>query len=255
MKRYIIYAGFTSNSHLSSLDLWQISNLSQIARKTNSKLVFSFAQLFRGESEFQSSSEYDLLLRPNQGYDFGSWLQAIGLYKFNADDKLLLLNSSLVGPLNFKETFWEKMFDHKSDFVALTESKEILNHAQSFTWRINGRIANDKRFTNFLEQSYSINDRADAIEKMELKLNTTIRKMGYTTHAIFPAGTVCYTSQNPSLAGWEKLLKSGFPFFKKKLLVDLGPKVIIDFLEFHQILDQQINFQHFAQVIQREIEK
>jgi hypothetical protein len=90
---------------------------------------------------------------------------------------------------------------------------------------------------------------------MELKLDSTIRKIGYTTHAIFPAGTVCYTSQNPSLAGWEKLLKSGFPFFKKKLLVDLGPKVILDFLEFHQILDQQFNYQDFAQLIKQEIEK
>jgi hypothetical protein len=105
VKRYIFYAGFTSDAHLSSLDLWQISNLSKIAKKTNSKLVLSFAQLFRRESEFKSSSEYDLLLRPNQGYDFGSWLQALGLYKFNSDDKLLFLNSSLVGPLNFNELF------------------------------------------------------------------------------------------------------------------------------------------------------
>ncbi len=255
MTRYIFYAGFTSDVHLSSLDLWQISKLSQIAKKTNSKLVLSFAQLLREESEFQSSSDYDLLLRPNQGYDFGSWLQAFGLYKFNADDKLLFLNSSLVGPLNFEGVFWEKMFDHESDFVAITESKEILKHAQSFTWRINGRLANDKRFVNFLEQSYSVKTRDDAIEKMELKLDSTIRKMGYTTYAVFPAGTLCFTTQNPSLAGWEKLLKSGFPFFKKKLLTDLGPKAVTDFLELHQILDHQINFQDFVQVIQQEIAK
>ena len=255
MKRYIFYAGFTPGAHLSSLDLWQISNLSKIAKKTNSKLVLSFAQLFRGESEFQSSSEYDLLLRPNQGYDFGSWLQAFDLYKFSPDDKLLFLNSSLVGPLNFEGIFWEKMFDHESDFVAITESKEVLKHAQSFTWRINGRIANDRRFANYLAQSYSVETRDDAIEKLELNLDSTIRKMGYTTYAVFPAGTVCFTSQNPSLAGWKKLLKSGFPFFKKKLLVDLGPKTVTDFLEFHQILDHQINFQDFVQVIQQEIEK
>ena len=75
-----------------------------------------------------------VLIRHNQGYDFGSWQSGI-LYcerYLKKVSRLILTNDSCYGPLHSFDTLFQRLMACSADVVGLTDSTTIRNHLQSY---------------------------------------------------------------------------------------------------------------------------
>jgi len=158
------------------------------------------------------------LYRDNIGYDFGSWNYGLTQVDLKEYEQVIFLNSSIVGPNNSDEVFWNYFLNTDVDFLAVTESDQIEKHYQSYLWKIQTKFAASREFRDFMNKPLTENSRESAIQEKELRLRELMQSMKISHKAIFPSGSVCYTNQNPSLDGWEKLLNSGFPYIKKAVI-------------------------------------
>jgi lipopolysaccharide biosynthesis protein len=171
-------------------------------------------------SEYQLSEHHNVVVRPNLGYDFGSWAQSLKYQAYLSKfDYLIFINSSLVGPLHDPSNFFDELLKLKSDIKAAVESAQIVLHFQSYLWAIEPLrlFSSDvKEFlTSFLEISI---DRERAISEGEFIFPELLKHLGMNYSVLFPAGSLCPLDKNPSLNEPFRLVSSGFPFIKKSLL-------------------------------------
>jgi lipopolysaccharide biosynthesis protein len=159
------------------------------------------------------------LLRKNLGYDFGTWFDLINWNKVEEADRVIFLNSSIVGPFYNVEPLYRVLFDDKFDFVGVTESLEVRRHFQSFMWSASSHIVYSDWFQRYLEKPLSRNSRLEAIFEKEIPLLETIENYGYRSACLFRAGSLCPPAIDPSIFAWQNLLRSGFPFIKKKIVM------------------------------------
>jgi lipopolysaccharide biosynthesis protein len=164
--------------------------------------------------------KYKLILRPNIGYDFGSWGQAIQYEEeLKSYKNILFVNSSLLGPFSDPTPFITKMLSLDCDIKAAVVSHQVTPHFQSHFWAVDSMelLSTSLKdfFLDFIERPI---DRQGAIQAGELRLPSLLGELGLTFGSLFPAGSLCELSKNPTLDAPIRLIANGFPYFKKSLL-------------------------------------
>jgi len=170
------------------------------------------------------STSHRLILRPNLGYDFGSWGQAIKNEDYlKAHNDLVFVNSSLVGPLFEPHIFISKLLSLDYDVKAAVESFQIHPHFQSYLWSVESSKLFTTEIKDFLLKFIDVPaNRDQAIINGELKFPSVLRDAGMSYGSIFPAGSLSPFNKNPSLDAPVRLIANGFPYIKKSLLEDLN---------------------------------
>jgi lipopolysaccharide biosynthesis protein len=168
-----------------------------------------------------------ILRRPNLGYDFGSWATALDRYPaIAAAERVLLLNTSLVGPFAPIDHLLRDFEESSADVWGITDSTQFGQHLQSYCLGFRGGTLQEAPLARFWREIRVEPSRAAVIEHGELDLGRLLARERYVVDAAIPSWRVVAGDRNPTIIGWRRLLDEGFPFVKRQLL--LAPEVAAD---------------------------
>lgn len=166
-----------------------------------------------------------VLLRPNVGYDFGSWATALRRLPAVAHCRYVLLtNDSIVGPFADIAPMLASFEQCKADVWAATANTQLAPHVQSFLLGFRQGILADKPIAKFFANIREQAEKMDYVKAYEIGLSALLRSEGYSTYVQWLSGDGSWERSNPSLSAWQELLQAGFPFAKKMLLDDAAKR-------------------------------
>lgn len=170
--------------------------------------------------------------RPNIGYDFGSWAAGMACFPSRLGrDQVLLVNDSIAGPFAPLDGLLDDFASTTADVWAATSTLQFGPHLQSFMVGYRRGVLREPALAGFWFGLESQTSKHRIVEAHEIGLSQVFQSEGYSATASIPSETVVRDGDNPTIAGWRKLLDSGFPFVKRELLTkkrfaDIQPEVI-----------------------------
>lgn len=168
-----------------------------------------------------------VLVRPNVGYDFGSWATALHLLpSARSTAEVLLVNDSMVGPFAPIRPVIERARSSGAQVWAATSSLQVAPHLQSYFLRFAPGVLGCRELEEFFHGVRHLSNKVAIVRRYELGLTRAIRHAGLRSAAGFPAGSLGAGRANPTTEAWRELMEAGFPFFKRTLLHD--PRVRVE---------------------------
>lgn len=166
-----------------------------------------------------------LYIKPNRGYDFGSWQFELQRDPGILDsDEVLLANDSVYGPIQPLPPLVERMRELDADVVGMTDSRQFHWHMQSYFLLFKSQRAIRELLPKVLGRDFVSLSKFELIMSSEVGLGRMIRAGGFTGKALFPIDSFDegeYVKPcNSTHAYWRKLLDAGYPFIKVELLRD-----------------------------------
>jgi lipopolysaccharide biosynthesis protein len=162
-----------------------------------------------------------VLTRPNVGFDFGSW--AAGIDALRAADarpeRLVLLNSSMYGPLSPLDPMLDRLFATGADVMGATESREFRPHLQSWLLAFSLRAWDSERFTAYWRRIRPATGKWGTILAHEQRWATDLALPGTPPVVAVRARTVG-AGRNPLTFTWRDVVLAGVPFVKRSLFFD-----------------------------------
>ena len=157
-----------------------------------------------------------VLIRENEGYDFGSWKAALQLCwsRVQAAPKLILTNDSCFGPIFPLDELFERLECSQADVVGLTESTLPRPHLQSFFLVYSQRVLRAPIFRAFWESVGVWADKRQIVCACEIGWSAVLHQLGYSCEALYMSryGNLAHTH-------WRELIDDcRFPFIKIELL-------------------------------------
>jgi hypothetical protein len=160
-----------------------------------------------------------VLVRKNSGYDFGSWAHVI---QQNYDDLcayqgVLLVNDSVIGPLQSLGRIFEQLSGLTSDLAGLTASLTPTWHLQSYFIYYRQHLVRSSLFKQHWQNIRVHNSKQAVILNYELAWSSLLADLDFSIEVLFDA----FTSTDNSLHScWDGLIEAGYPFIKRELLRD-----------------------------------
>ncbi|MCL7939246.1 rhamnan synthesis F family protein [Halomonas sp. ATCH28] len=140
------------------------------------------------QEEFFLRNCKELILRNNQGFDFGAYKDAISyIYESNVElDRLLLMNDSVYYSSNGLSSFVKELLKD-IDAIAAYENWSLSegHHLQSFCVSISNHVFQSKGFREFWKNYVPINNRIYAIENGEKKLSKAIAESARSSYVVY----------------------------------------------------------------------
>jgi lipopolysaccharide biosynthesis protein len=162
-----------------------------------------------------------VLRRPNVGYDFGSWAEALNrMPAVRRAEHVILTNDSLVGPFESIAPLLEDFESTDADVWGAVVNPQIREHLQSFFIGFQGGVLNDAVLRSFWRRVRPQVDKMDYVFKYEVGLTIRLWSESYAMTSAHPFGSMGFEAVNPTLERWRNLLDRGFPFVKRALLVE-----------------------------------
>ncbi|WP_010139604.1 glycosyltransferase [Oceanicola sp. S124] len=163
-----------------------------------------------------------VLMRANQGLDFGAWTAALTLYpELWQAGTLLFANDSVLGPLAGFDRVLGRIDASPADLVYLTDSDDSEPHFQSFFWALKNRGPANPVLRHFLTSVRDMSHKTACIVLYELFLRHVAERLaGLRAEGLFPMSVLSGVDSqirptfNPTHHLWRELLAAGFPFLK-----------------------------------------
>lgn len=201
-----------------------------------------FAIFFVSNSGRLESSEVErilpfvskILLRFNEGYDFGAYY--IGLQeiqRFTHHDLLLLANDSVYGPISPLNEVIKLALNDQVDVVGITDSYAISYHLQSYFLLLNKKAFNNAEFKLFWQRFRFTSNKTYVVYNYEIGLSQVLLKGGCKLRALCiysEISSIYFGKKNnyknlsrnysydQSIVFWQEVIEFGGPFIKKKLI-------------------------------------
>lgn len=217
LNNYAIYLYYNNNMRLEDYAIEAINELTQIA---NNVIVVINGELNNaGTQKLSSRSDIKVLFRENIGYDFGGYKDAINFIspeKLRQADELIILNSSVYGPLKPLSSIFDVMNNRVCDFWGISTNKYgFPRHVQSYFLVFKKSLISSDVFYEFWDSMPYFIDRKDAIKNGETKLTHFFEAKGYKSDSFIP------DSDNPNIdpliVGFSNSWRLGVPFIKKSI--------------------------------------
>lgn len=160
-------------------------------------------------------------VRENTGFDFGGWGHGWALSGgIPGATRLLLVNDSLVGPLDAAAfaRLLSRLRDSPADVVGLTENFVPHRHLQSFFLSFGPRALASPLLRAELDGMHALPTKELVIDAYETALTRQLAAAGLSTAALFPPLYGDPLSADDTLRRWRELLDAGFPYIKASLL-------------------------------------
>ena len=171
-----------------------------------------------------------VLLKDNKGFDFGMWQNALQNVDLDAWDEIVLLNSSMFGPVFPLQEMFRQMQSRPVDFWGVTENHEMSWHLQSYFLVFRKRLLQSSAFTSFWQSVLPYSDKSQVIRSYEVGMSGFFRQEGFTGEAYVPIQslippapfhlTFSHPRSSPTAYHPKKLLDHGMPFVKAETLRD-----------------------------------
>ncbi len=162
-----------------------------------------------------------VLRRPNVGYDFGSWALALDRFPQVAGvERVILTNDSMAGPFAPIAPLLAHFERNPVDVWALTDSYQLGRHLQSFFVGFRDGVLAEAPLRDFFARVRIEPEKMEVVRRYELGLTQTCQRGAYSMTAMYRSQELGIHGENPTLAGWQRLLAAGFPFVKRTLVND-----------------------------------
>jgi hypothetical protein len=159
-----------------------------------------------------------VLVRANQGYDFGAWAGAIArLPDVQQAALLAIANDSVYGPTARFSEMVDEVRRLNADVIGLTDSRELNYHIQSYLVFFKSGALKHLAFRWFWRSIRTL-PRQSVIDLYETRLSETFALAGLSSAVLHPV-PVGFNG-NITLTDWKGLLHRGFPFVKIQLVRD-----------------------------------
>jgi rhamnosyltransferase len=172
-------------------------------------------------------------VRPNVGFDFGMWQDAIGQLDLATVDELVLTNSSVFGPLTSFEPMFARMAASPADLWGATENWDEGRHLQSYFLVLRKRLLASPAFAQFWASVLPYKNKRQVIYSYEVGMSNFFRDQGFTLEPAVHLGqlfhlepgsfwleVMCRASGNPTVRHGAELIELGLPLVKVELLRD-----------------------------------
>ena len=172
-------------------------------------------------------SACSILVRKNSGFDFPLWASALtAMPELFQAKKIIFTNDSILGPFSTFDQLLKKIENNSADFIALTDSHQLLYHVQSYFFVLKQKALINPVVRAFWSQVLSFQRKTDVIHAYELNLAKVFGLNGKVKHdVIFKANDLKqhkrgfnHVNFNPTHQEWRNLVSLGFPFIKTELL-------------------------------------
>ena len=160
-----------------------------------------------------------ILIRRNEGYDFGSWMTALHWLEkdLNNINQLILTNDSFWGPITPLDDLFQRLKTSDAAVIGLTDDQMYTPHLQSAFLAFQKSVIQSTVFKNFWNQIECWPRKRDLIKKYEVGLPVLLQKSGFKTESLYTQhanGNILHTA-------WRELIETkNFPFLKVSLLRD-----------------------------------
>ncbi len=242
-QRILLFAHYNWRAELSDHVLY---TLQRIRPLVDTLVVISNTPLCeRHHAPLQDLTDL-LLVRENEGFDFGAWkagLEAIGWDAVRQADSLTLMNDSCFGPLFELEPLYRRMADQGVDFWGLTNHRvswnrirwrirRIPSHLQSYFLVFHRPVLQSPVFSAFWRNVGSHDDIWDVIIRYEVTLTRTLRRAGFSC-----APAIDTLQAKDGHANWSHyhpdwLIERKAPFIKvKSFLYSFHPHLLLRLIE------------------------
>ncbi|MBF4633321.1 hypothetical protein ITJ38_02770 [Agreia pratensis] len=168
-----------------------------------------------------------VVIKPNIGYDFGSWATGMKLFPHLLSARFVILaNDSMIGPFASLAPMVENFENSGVDVWGATNTTQFIPHLQSYMLGFSNGILQDSPLQHFWTRLRRARDKQQIIELYEMGFSRLLYAEGYVTGAWFDYERVVEPGQNPAITGWKKLIDLGFPFVKRELVTN--PAIVTD---------------------------
>lgn len=162
-----------------------------------------------------------VLVRENIGFDFAAWAHVYLLCEGRDHwTRLLLVNDSIVGPLNAPDfdRMLTRLRGSTADVLGLTESRSPRPHVQSFFLVFNAAALRSAVVQDLFQHMLSLPTKSQVIDVYETRLTQVLRCNGLRCEAMFPPLSQDPHSSNDTYFRWDQLIRAGFPYIKASVL-------------------------------------
>lgn len=153
--------------------------LAALARATTRLVVVSSSPSLAAEGREALAAHGEVVTRPNQGYDFGSWaagLRQVG--EWDGYDRVVLCNDSVVGPFAPITDVLGDRAPGGADFWGIAASREIEPHVQSWFMVYERSALDSGAPQRFWAEYEPISDRYQVIRAYEVGASRRFRDAG-----------------------------------------------------------------------------
>lgn len=129
-----------------------------------------------------------IIIRKNQGYDFGAWRDGIaflGLPRADTEE-VILANDSIFGPVRPLADMLARIDYNLADIWGLTESWQYRYHLQSFFLAFGKTALHSKAFTKFWAGVRPVPVKAYIVRQYEIGITQAMMKGGLRCAALWP---------------------------------------------------------------------
>lgn len=180
-----------------------------------------FEIIFVSSSQLQESDLsklrimcFDTIIRENVGHDFGSWSVGLQRHKHRIQNRLLLANDSVYGPIFPLDLVISRLVACGGDFYGMVKSMEHVPHIQSWFMLFDAKVVHSSAFERIFCQQPKVAPKEVVISEFELRATQALEAEGFTCSALYDASG-CALARNPTSYLWRQLVDVyGIPFLK-----------------------------------------
>jgi len=244
-QRILLFVHYNWRADLSEHVLYTLRNIRPIF---DTLVVISNSPLNQHHQAQLTDLTDLLLIRQNEGFDFGAWkagLEAIGWSSVREAESLTLMNDSCFGPLFELAPLYQRMQKQDVDFWGLTNHRPSWNrirwkirripyHLQSYFLVFHRTVLSSAVFFDFWQKIETHNEIWDVIVRYEITLTRILRRAGFVC-----APVIDTTQEHESNANWshyhpDRLIMREAPFIKIKGIPQYFPShVLLDHIRKH----------------------
>jgi hypothetical protein len=233
MKRLVCYAHFDGNGQVRPFVLHALKLMVPLCLD----LVFvSNSPLTDHDLALLSKSCSNIIVNNNTGYDFYMWKLGLESVDLSIYDEVMLMNSSVFGPLFDMDSVFVQMSQLPCDFWGITECFQMQPHLQTYFLVFNKKIIVSDAFKIFWCGILPYTNKMQVIQSYEVGLTQWLVESGFKPGVLCPfdsIGRLCTAAgkrlrrkDNTSVKFALELLEAGSPFLKRDAV--RNRKVAID---------------------------
>jgi lipopolysaccharide biosynthesis protein len=235
MKRIAVYAHYDESGEVKP---YVVLVLRELAATCEQVLFVSTATLPDGELDKLRGLVSTVKLKENIGLDFGMWQSALPGLDLSEADELLLLNSSIIGPVFPLAPILEEMARAPFDAWGMTESHSIKWHLQSYFLCFKKSVLVSGHLQRFFRSVLPYKDKQAIILSYELGLTAYLVDQGFRVGSVGALARMRVSKsvrdrlvnrrRDPTLFHPDILLANGMPFVKVSLFRDNPGRVPLE---------------------------
>jgi len=222
MKRLVCYAHFDGKGQVRPFVLHAL----QVMKPLCAELIFiSNSPLADQDRLLLAKSCSNLIINNNTGYDFYMWKLGLESVDLSLYDEVVLMNSSVFGPLFDMVEAFQQMEQLPCDFWGITECFQMQPHLQTYFLVFKRNVAVSDAFNAFWRGVLPYKNKMQVIQSYEIGLTQWLVESGFQPGVLCPFGMIgefCATAgkrlrrkDNTSVKFALELLQAGSPFLKR----------------------------------------